>query len=111
RDPRFDRIVGLGRPVQHALELGFEVGRACREAPDVDGRHAATPMADANASIKPRIASRLSLSAAWLTTSREEICMISSTSTRLFAFKVLPVATRSTIASARPVSGASSIEP
>ena len=58
-----------------------------------------------------RIGSRLSFSAAWLTTSRAEIGMISSTSTSAFAFSVLPEATRSTIASARPVSGASSIEP
>ena len=37
--------------------------------------------------------------------------MISSTSTSAFAFSVWPEATRSTMASARPVSGASSIEP
>ena len=46
--------------------------------------------AAANASIKARIGSRSSFSAAWLTTSRAEICMISSTSTRWFAFSVLP---------------------
>ncbi len=50
-------------------------------------------------------------SAAWFTTRRADTGMISSTATRSFAFSVLPVATRSTMASARPVSGASSIEP
>ena len=37
--------------------------------------------------------------------------MIRSTSTSRFALSVLPVDTRSTMASASPVSGASSIEP
>ena len=37
--------------------------------------------------------------------------MISSTASRSFALSVLPVETRSTMASARPTSGASSIEP
>ena len=69
------------------------------------------PTAFASASMIARIGSRLSFSAAWLTTRRAEISMISSTSTRRFAFSVLPDETRSTIASARPVSGASSIEP
>jgi hypothetical protein len=48
---------------------------------------------------------------AWLTTRRELIGAISSTATRLFAFSVPPVLTRSTMASASPTSGASSIEP
>src|SRR5690606_20340236 len=54
---------------------------------------------------------RFSLSEAWLTIRRELMGMISSTSTRLFAFRVPPLETRSTIASASPTSGASSIEP
>ena len=37
--------------------------------------------------------------------------MISSTATRLLAASVLPVETTSTMASARPTSGANSIEP
>src|SRR5439155_3087 len=42
---------------------------------------------------------------------RADTGMISSTGTRPLARKVLPVETRSTIASARPTSGASSIDP
>jgi hypothetical protein len=51
------------------------------------------------------------LSEAWFTMSRAEIGAISSTGFSPFAFSVLPVLTRSTIASASPTSGASSIEP
>ncbi|MNU01383.1 hypothetical protein D3C72_2447690 [compost metagenome] len=46
-----------------------------------------------------------------MTTRRDEISMMCSTSTRLFARRVLPVLTRSTMASDRPTKGASSIEP
>jgi hypothetical protein len=53
----------------------------------------------------------LSLSAAWLTTRRELMSMMRSTSTRWLALRVLPVDTRSTMASASPVSGASSMLP
>src|SRR5258706_9051081 len=49
--------------------------------------------------------------AAWLTTRRADTGMISSTGTSLLARSVLPLDTRSTIASASPSSGASSIEP
>ena len=56
-------------------------------------------------------ASCLSLSAAWLTTRGDEIGMISSTATSRLAFSVPPVDTRSTIRSARPARGASSIDP
>ena len=76
-------------------------------APSAIGRTAA-PTASMIARMRD---SRFSFSAAWLTTRRAEICMICSTSTRWLARSVLPVETRSTIASARPVSGASSIEP
>src|SRR5206468_975621 len=100
-DAFLDREIGLRRPVQHALQLALEIGRRRRELGDVHC-HAAAPIAAAKASMMRRMASRLSLSAAWLTTKRAEICMISSTSTRLLAFSVLPVATRSTIASAKP---------
>ena len=41
--------------------------------------------------------------------SREEMGITSSTATRLLAFRVLPVDTRSTMASASPVRGASSM--
>jgi hypothetical protein len=51
------------------------------------------------------------LSDAGLTISRALIGMIVSTSTRSFAASVLPVDTRSTIASASPDSGASSMDP
>ncbi len=53
----------------------------------------------------------LSLRAAWLTTRRELMSMMRSTSTRWLALSVFPVDTRSTMASARPVSGASSMLP
>ena len=54
---------------------------------------------------------RLSLSEAGLTTRRELTSSTCSTATSLLAFSVLPVLTRSTMASARPTSGANSIEP
>ena len=55
--------------------------------------------------------SRLSFKAAWFTIRREEMSAMCSTSTKSFARSVLPVLTRSTIASDKPTSGASSIEP
>eukprot|EP01022_Parablepharisma_sp_SALTPOND_P017907 TRINITY_DN290_c1_g1_i2.p1 TRINITY_DN290_c1_g1~~TRINITY_DN290_c1_g1_i2.p1 ORF type:complete len:1623 (-),score=570.02 TRINITY_DN290_c1_g1_i2:20056-24924(-) len=55
--------------------------------------------------------SRFNFSAAWFTTRREEISMMCSTSTSLLARSVPPVLTRSTMASDRPTSGPSSIEP
>mmetsp|Transcript_29288 Transcript_29288/g.53048 ORF Transcript_29288/g.53048 Transcript_29288/m.53048 type:complete len:339 (-) Transcript_29288:252-1268(-) len=99
--------VGLGRPMAQALELGVEVGGGGREL--ADQGHVETALA--KASISGRRVSRLSFSAAWLTTRRDEMSMICSTSTSLLARSVPPVETRSTMASARPVSGASSIEP
>ena len=63
------------------------------------------------ASISARIGSRFNFSDAGFTTSRELMSMMRSTSTRLLAFSVLPVDTRSTMASASPVSGASSMLP
>src|SRR5918994_746460 len=68
-------------------------------------------LAFAKASINGCSAARLVLSAAWLTIRRADTGMISSTATRPFALSVLPVDTRSTMASASPTSGASSIEP
>src|SRR5262249_37763335 len=56
------------------------------------------------ASISGCSSARRVLSAAWLTMRREVTGMISSTGTRSFARSVSPVATRSTIASARPSS-------
>ena len=64
-----------------------------------------------NASSIGCIVSRFNFNAAWLMTSRAEIGMISSTALRWLAFSVFPLETRSTIASANPTSGASSIEP
>ena len=48
---------------------------------------------------------------AWLTTSREEMSMMCSTSTKWLALSVFPVDTRSTMASDSPVRGASSMLP
>src|SRR5215208_2844224 len=112
RDALLDLRVGLGRPVQPRRELLLEGGGGGGQAGRL-GVHAVTslPSAAANASMTRRIASCLSLSAAWLTTSRELMSMMRSTSTRLFALSVPPVDTRSTIASAKPVSGASSMLP
>ena len=67
--------------------------------------------AAATASMIARTGSRLSFNDAWLTISLAEIGMICSTSTSWLALSVWPVETRSTMASASPVSGASSIEP
>src|SRR5262249_52398845 len=75
------------------------------------GLHAAAPTAASSLAISGASSARLSLSAALFTISRDEIATISSTSTRRFARSVPPLETRSTIASARPASGASSIEP
>ena len=115
---RLDGRVGLGRPVQHAREGGLEVrlpGVQARDAHRGGGAvpaHEALPLtAASSASTSARIGSRLSLSAAWLTTRRADTSRICSTSTSWLARSVPPVDTRSTIASARPVSGASSIEP
>ena len=56
-------------------------------------------------------ASAMLAKTAGFTTSRAEMSMMCSTSTRWLARSVLPVDTRSTMASARPVSGASSMLP
>ena len=37
--PLLDGVVGLGRPVQHAAKLGFEIGVGGAELADVDGSH------------------------------------------------------------------------
>src|SRR5207244_4580542 len=77
----------------------------------VGGRKAFHLAARAKASISGCSSARLVLSAAWLTISRAETGRISSTATSPLSRSVRPVATRSTMASARPVSGASSIDP
>ena len=53
----------------------------------------------------------LIFSIAWLTTKCELMSMMRSTSTRWLALRVLPVDTRSTMASASPMRGASSMLP
>src|SRR6267142_3790003 len=109
------------RRVFDALVLGIleceQVGQPRIEA-GVAGRQACNPdhvplfaTAPAKASSSGWIVPRLSLSAAWFTIRRALIGMISSTAWRPLARSVLPLETRSTIASARPTSGASSIEP
>src|SRR5688572_350937 len=86
-------------------QRGIEARRGRRQATQL---HSA---AWAKASISGWSAARLVLSAAWLTISRADTRMMSSTASRSFALSVLPVETRSTMASARPTSGASSIDP
>ncbi len=80
-DALFDQRVSLRRPMQHALELGIEVSRAGAELAHGD-THGVRPTAAANASIRPRSASRLSFNDAWFTTRRAEIGMMVSTSIR-----------------------------
>ena len=88
------------------LERGIEPCVRGRHAPQLHGRTAL-----AKASMSGCSAARRVLSAAWLTIRREETGMISSTATSWLALSVLPVDTRSTIASASPRIGASSIDP
>ena len=112
-DALLDRPVGLGRPVRAGARARR---RSRRRRSRVGGSRAPSPLAasaDDGADGVDDAADRRvpSFSAAWLTISRAEIGMICSTSTRSFAFSVWPDETRSTMASARPVSGASSIEP
>jgi len=104
-------LIWLGRVLrgvecEQPPELAFEI--RLRGVEQSRGRHAAALV---NASSKGWIDLRLSFSAAWLMTSRALTRVISSTATRWFALSVLPVPTRSTMASASPVNGASSIEP
>src|SRR2546421_2432346 len=87
-------------------KLGVESGRAGGKAAQ---RHARAALAKASMSGCNR--ARLVLSAAWFTIRRADTGMISSTATKSLSRSVRPLDTRSTMASARPVSGASSIEP
>src|SRR5690606_7416414 len=87
------------------VEIGLGGGQPAHDQP------AGAETAREKASISGWIIARLTFSAAWLTTRRELTGAISSTATRLLAFSVPPVLTRSTMASARPTSGASSIDP
>src|SRR6185436_13179230 len=87
-------------------ELRVETGLARGKTADVHFRAALE-----KASIRGCSSARRVLSAAWFTTRRADTGMISSTATSLLARSVLPLDTRSTIASASPSSGASSIEP
>ena len=103
-DGQFDRVVCRVIEVQQFVKRGQKAGIAGRKSTN----HLIAPsMAEMTGCSR----SRFIFSAAWLTTSREEMLMISSTSTSLLAFSVAPDDTRSTMASARPASGASSIEP
>src|SRR3954468_21688536 len=91
---------------REGLERGIEAGGPGRKPAQLH-----FPAALANASMSGCSAARLVLSAAWLTMRRAETGVISSTGTRSFALRVCPVETRSTMASASPTSGASSIDP
>src|SRR5690606_13190893 len=110
-----DAGILLRLPRQQPGKPRLEAGLGRIQA--VDGRGAARhgvaswAAARSNAAISGAIAACRILSAAWFTIRRAEIGMISSTSTRLFARSVPPVETTSTMASASPTSGASSIEP
>src|SRR5262249_3822037 len=108
-DRLLDRRIGgqLDR-VQMREDL-LEVGRARIEA--AHRTHVVASTAASSLSMSGISSARLSLSAAALTIRREEIATFPSTRTSRFERKVLPVETRSTIASASPAKGASSIEP
>jgi ATP phosphoribosyltransferase len=75
------------------------------------GAAAQAATALAKASMMARMGACLSLSEAWLTTRRALMSMMCSTSTSWLARRVLPVETRSTMASASPVRGANSMLP
>src|SRR5690606_21651899 len=75
--------VGRGSPVQALGEPGFEIGLRGRKPQRLGLKgHAVTEAAGAtafsNASMMRRMGSRLSLSAAWLTTRRAEMSMMCS---------------------------------
>src|SRR5690606_31351142 len=121
RDRLLDRLVLRGLVGEQRGQARGEIGGSTVEPcgqPDGHGDASPSPAASAErraarasaSSSGSSLAARV-FSAAWLTMSRAEIGMISSTSTSWFARSVPPVLTRSTIASARPTSGASSIEP
>ena len=61
---RFDRRIGLGRPVAQPREFGLEVRRVGVQCADQRTHVCASATAASNASISARIGSRLSLSAA-----------------------------------------------
>ena len=110
-DPLDALVLRRSRTPAAAAELRLEIGAAGIE--QIKLQHPPLPVLPRRRT-RPAwagSASRLSLSAAWFTTRRALIGMISSTATRWFALSVLPVLTRSTMASASPTSGASSIEP
>src|SRR5262249_16295506 len=103
---RLDAAILRRRVARESIELRIEAGAPGRKPAQL---HFAA--AFAKASISGCRAARLVLSAAWFTMRRADTGMISSTASRSFAFSVWPVETRSTMASARPTSGASSIDP
>jgi len=90
-----DGRVRLGRPVLQRLQLRLEVGGVRVQPADVH-LHAPTSTAFSKASIRARKGSCLSFSAAGLTTRRELMSMMCSTSNSWLALSVLPVLTRST---------------
>src|SRR5690606_24464359 len=104
-DSRFQLLVGSFFESEQRTQARIEIGLLCRESGDV---HLIAP---AKASSMGCMVARLSFSEAWFTTRREEICTISSTATRLLAFSVAPLLTKSTMASDNPTSGANSMEP
>src|SRR5690606_15487042 len=105
-----DTRVGTALEGQQRVEFGEETRLAGIHAAD-DHAFSLLPMAPAKASSIGWMRSCLSFSEAWLTTRRELMSRMCSTSTSPLARSVPPVDTRSTMASASPTSGASSIEP
>jgi hypothetical protein len=98
--------------VQALLEAHLEIGLCRRQAQGLRLASSCRGLQSLAEGVDDlRMGSRLSLSAAWFTTRRDEMSMMRSTSTSWLALSVLPVDTRSTMASARPVSGASSMLP
>src|SRR5690606_33322845 len=115
RDGRLDGGILARLVVEQRAQAHAEVGARGIEPGDGEPAHAdaasrrsaAAPSWRTSGSIR---AGRV-LRAARLMISRADTCWMSSTTTRLLARKVEPVLTRSTMASASPTSGASSIDP
>src|SRR5690606_40668375 len=107
RDGARHVFLALTPVVDQSLELSFEVGIGCRKA-----KHQVASASTSARKRSTRAATRGSVfSAARLTIRRAEIGMITSVSTRPLSARVRPVETRSTMRSASPSEGASSIAP
>src|SRR5206468_3267498 len=112
-----DGGVAAGADLIHDLpHVGLDVAGGRGERPHLGGGGVRPESLDPHRSSRmratsPSISAAFSLWATGLAMSRAVDSQIASRSTSPFSTSVLPVAVRSTIASASPVSGASSTEP